>query len=53
MQGKSFNVVAKISDILEELGWYYEACPIHRTKLREPSYFCYKCEANVKKTSPW
>ncbi|KAF3340165.1 replication protein A DNA-binding subunit D-like isoform X2 [Carex littledalei] len=52
-QDKSFNVVAKISDTLEELGWYYEACPIHRTKVRQPSYFCYKCKANVRRPLPW
>ncbi|KAF3328104.1 hypothetical protein FCM35_KLT06710 [Carex littledalei] len=50
---KSFNVVAKISDTLEELGWYYEACPIHRTKVKEPSYFCYKCRTNVRRPLPW
>lgn len=53
MQDKSFSTVAKVSDTIEELGWYYEACPIHRTKVRQPSYFCYKCKANVPRPLPW
>jgi hypothetical protein len=52
---KVFNVTAEVIEVLDELGWYYHACPTHKTRIRstKPYYYCPLCTTKVEQPQPW
>ena len=55
MQDKVFDVAAEVIDVLDEYGWYYDACPTHKTRIRstKPYYYCPQCTTKVEQPQPW
>ncbi|KAF3324713.1 replication factor-A carboxy-terminal domain protein [Carex littledalei] len=54
-EDKLFNVAVEITDMLDEYGWYYDACPTHKNRMKptKPYYYCPQCTTKIEQPKPW